>query len=204
MIMEYRRYGSFHYGDYLGSWLAIVVLLVFVVGNVILDQSRIAIFFLGLLVIVQLRSIIEPNRECFSLGDDVIIARKGKHIREIVIPQEPTIVISYADICPPLAVRTAIGNETHILRDKYAVSILQKMPLDSALEILHRGHIQKYTTSTIEIAATHHYIYSFVCDQELLDSVLHDRDCRIIIPKSLIGKVSINNPKASIYIDSDC
>lgn len=112
-------------------------------------------------------------------------------------------VVSYADICPPLAVRTVVGNQTHILKDKFAVSILKEMPAEVALEILHRNRAQKYTNSNIQtVFDDYRYIYSFVCDQSLFDELIANRECLLIIPESLIGVISFDQNTINVRIDS--
>lgn len=200
--MEYYKYGKFRPRDYCGSWVGITILLIFVIASIILDLSTLYIVFPTIYAAIWLWIILLPNRERFIINKASITVLQGRKIREIPIPLELTLVVSYADICPPFAVRTVVGNQTHILKDKYAVSILRKMPLDIVLETVHRNFVQKYTTSIIQKRFNeYHYIYSFVCDQFLLDQLLTNRDCFLIIPQSLSEKVDFTTEAENIYID---
>lgn len=111
-------------------------------------------------------------------------------------------MVSYADVCPPLTLRTAIGNQTHILKDKYAVSILQKMPLGIAIEALHRNQIHNYTTSIVQrVFDDCRYIYGFVCNQSQIDKLIANQNCLLIIPESLQEKLSVDQSIVDVHID---
>ena len=143
--MKNYRYGKFHFQDYWQSWISIVVLLFFAIANILLELPWVFFAFSIVYVIVWVWMILAPQFEHFILTSDFIITSYiGRKKHAIELPSELTLVISYVDICPPLAVRTAIGNRTHILKEKYAVSILHELPLEIALEKLHLNHL-KYT-----------------------------------------------------------
>jgi len=102
-------------------------------------------------------------------------------------------------------VRTPVGNRTHILKDKYAVSILRETPLDAALDGLHRNGMKKYTSSWVQtVFEGCRYVYGFVCDQAMLDELIADRPCLLIIPESLSGKIAVCSAAANVYIDAGC
>lgn len=147
--------------------------------------------------------ILSPQLEQFVIDSDIIISRFGRKKHTINLPNELTLVISYADICPPFAVRTAIGNRTHILKGKYAVSILHKLPLNIALEKLHSNYVKTYTTSTIQrVFISHQYIYSFVCDdQSLLSRLIMNKQCQLIVPESLRDQISVDLHPINTYVD---
>lgn len=200
--MKYYRYGKFKPCDYCISWIGITMLLLFSIASIIFNLSFLFVVFPIVYAAIWLWRILAPHSEWFVLCDDSIIAFSGKNSRKIIIPSELTLIISYVDISPPLAKRTATGNQTHILKDQYAVSIFQKMPLDFVLESIHRGSIQKYTTSTIQtVFDDYQYIYSFVCTQSLLNQLITRRNCILIIPESLSAQVSASSNFAITHID---
>ena len=200
--MEYLRYGSFRFGDYRISWVGIVLLITFSIVSCFFDLPLLFAFFPITYAAVWLWLILAPNRERFSLHNDVITAKRGINEYIISIPSEVTLVISYTDICPPLAKRKPVGNETHILKDKYSISILHKTPLDITLDCLHKNHLHKYTTSTIQtVFEGHRFVYSFVYDRPLLDTLLKGKNYSLIIPESLLEKVPITLNPAHTYID---
>lgn len=200
--MKYRRYGKFRFNDYCFSWTGIITLLLFTIFSVILDLSFLFIVFPMICAIIWLLAILLPNCERFSISEDSLLIRKRGKEQKITIPAELTFIISYADICPPLTIRTPIGNQTHILKNKYAISIFEKMPLDFALKCLHKNYIRKYTTSTIKISFDEYrYIYSFVCEYEILNKLLENRNYLLIIPESLSKRYPLIEKIANCYID---
>jgi hypothetical protein len=48
------------------------------------------------------------------------------------------------------------------------------------------------------------FIYSFACDQSLLNRILENRKCSMIIPQSLLEEISINTSVVDVYIDTCC
>lgn len=199
--MEYYRYGKFRFGDYWGSW---EVILIFIFGSIacfMFGDSIILSIYPIICAVVRLSSILLPNRERFSIDGDIITIKIGKKIRQKTIPKDAVLVISQVDIRPPLSGRSAVEKQTHILKDKYAVSILQNMSLESALHYLHLDYAQEYTTSMIEDHFVYRCLYSFVFDEDLLNRLLYDKEYLVIIPESLADKVSIDRQKVKTYID---
>lgn len=201
----YYRYGKFKFRDVWVSFLVIAIWMFCSVVCIVLKMSLIFSIILMFFALIRCLTILLPYREKFDLLADSIIVYKGKRKKEINIPKEITIIVSYADICPPFAVRTMDGNQTHILKDKYAVSIIENVSIDDALEAVHRAYIQKYTTSTIKsVFPEWRYVYGFVCEQQMLDKIISNRKCQIIIPRSLAEKISINPDVVKVYIDDKC
>ena len=200
--MRNRRLGKFRFGDYFSSWVSIVILLFFSTASIMIGLPFLFVIFPSLYAIIWLGVILVPHCEQFSINSDSISVFWFRQTKTIRLPAEFTLIVSYADVCPPLAVHTAIGNQTHILKDKFAISILKKMPVEVALETLHQNRIQKYTTSSIRtVFDDHRYIYSFVCDQFLFDALIDSRKCVLIVPESL-SKVIAFESSVDIYIDS--
>ena len=202
-MIRYRRYGNFRFWDYGVSWIGIGILLLFSAVSLILDLSFAFAIIPIAYVVVWLWCILAPQNEHFSINGDLITVYKGKNAYNIAIPKEIIVVISYADICPPFAVRTAVREQTHILKGKYAVTVLRTMPLDDTINALHRNHLQKYTMSTIQQSfGGNTLVYSFVCNQELLNQLLFNRSCSLVIPSSLAGSVTVD--QNITYIDTAC
>ena len=155
--------------------------------------------------LIWVATIVMPNKEKFIIEDDWIFATKGKDTKKIIIPKKVTVVFSYADVCPPFARRTALGNETHILKDKYAITILNELPLEVVIKKLHSNYIQLYTTSTIKASFEECcYIYSFVCCEELVIRLMHNRNCQLIVPQSLLKELKYLPQGENVYIDTTC
>lgn len=200
--MMHYRYGRFKISDYWMSLVAITVLVVFAFASIMLKLSILFVFFPLIYAFVWLWVILASTCERFTLCDDTIVVSRGKQSHTITLPLELTLVISYADICPPLARRTAFGKQTHILKQKYAVSILRRMPLEDTLEALHRNYVQIYTTSTIQtVFEGYLYIYGFVCNRSLLAQLTNNRRCHLIIPESLSALVGVDWIGTRVHID---
>ena len=201
--MRNRRLGKFRFGDYFSSWVSVVILLLFSTASIMLELPFLFVIFPSLYAIIWLGVILVPHCEQFSINSDSISVFWGRQTKTIHLPSEFTLIVSYADVCPPLTIRTAYGNQTHILKDRFAVSILQKMPVEFALETLHQNRIQKYTTSSIRtVFDDHRYIYSFVCDQFLFDALIDSKKCLLIVPESLSKVIAFELSVENVYIDS--
>ena len=201
--MKNKRLGKFRFCDYCISWISIALLLFFSVASIVLELPLFVVILPSVYAIIWLGSIILPHCEQFSLSEDSITVFWGRKTKRIPLHSELTLIVSYADVCPPLTIRTAVGNQTHILKDKIAVSILQKIPLETALVRLHQNYTRKYTTSTVEACFEEYiYVYSFVCNQEMLDKLLANRNCQIIIPETLLKQISINLHQINVHIDT--
>ena len=201
--MRNKRLGKFRFGDYYSSWLSIVTLLLFSTASIMLELPSLFVIFPSLYAIIWLGEILFIHSEQFTINSYSISVFWGGRTKIVHLPVELTLIVSYADVCPPLTIRTAFGKQTHILKDKFAVSILQKMPVEVALETLHQNRIQKYTTSSIKtVFDDHRYIYSFVCDQFLLDALIDSRKCFLIVPESLSKVIAFESSVENVYIDS--
>lgn len=199
----YRRYGRFRFYDYISSWFAIVFLFVLVVICFLTD-TLVYLFIPPLLVLIfVVWSIYEPNSERFLIFDDTITITKGRKKQNVSIPSSPTIVISYADVCSSFAKRVSYGNQTFMLKGRYAISILQNTPIETTLAQLHSNFTRKYTNTTLEVSFDEtQYVYSFVGNQEILDKLIANRNCQIIIPESLFNQISIDIHQVNVYIDN--
>ena len=201
--MKYRRYGKFRFRDYTSAWLVIVFLFVLVVVGFLTDTQFYLLIWPLLLLMIMAWSIYKPNSERFLISGDTITIMQGRKKQKVSIPSELTLVVSYADVCPPLAKRMSYGNQTYMLKGRYAISILQKIPLETALVRLHQNYTNKYTTSTVEACFEEYlHVYSFVGNQELLDELVSNKNCQIIIPETLLNQISIDLHQINAYIDT--
>lgn len=199
--MKNRRLGRFRFGDYFFSWFSIVILLLFSVVSLILKLSLLFVVFPLAYAIIWFGTILIPYFEQFSINNNCISVFWGKKTETIHLPEECTIIVSYADVCPPLTVRTSWGNPTHILKGKFAISVLEKVPLEEIIEKLHSNRIQKYTTSTIKTAFPDRFVYSFVCDQFLFETLTNNKNYFLIIPESLSDVLTFDSHSEKMYID---
>ena len=200
--MKYRRYGKFRARDYISAWLVIAFLLVSIIVGLLTDTAFywLVIPFLGTLM--MLWSVVEPNRECFSVSNRIITSFKGKKTEKLEIPSSPILVFSRADICASSIKNICFGNQSYWLRGRYAVSILQHVSAETALQCLHRNHAKAYTNTSIECTfEVNQFVYSFVCDQVMLNEWIYSEKCKLIIPESLIDKIRVHTSKIDVYVD---
>lgn len=199
--MEYNRYGKFWARDYSAAWFGMGVYLLVVIIN-LKDAPFYLLVWPIVLSLYTAWSVYDPNRERFLIIGNTIITKKGKKKQEIIIPYEATLIVSYADIGTLLSKRLDAPNEKYPLKNRYAVSILQKMELADVLTHLHGKYATKYSNESIEASFySWHFCYSFVCNQELLDKLLQNRQCLLIIPESLKEKVTFSSKIENVYID---
>ena len=111
-------------------------------------------------------------------------------------------IIAYADFCPLFAEKLNSGNHTYMLKDRYSISIVSGDSLEFIFNKLHSNYAKKYTTSSVEekFKMNADLIYSFVCDNDLLNELIKNRNCQIIIPESLKGDVELKNTASANII----
>lgn len=199
--MKYRRYGKFLLKDYYSGWFGILLFLLIAFTGSKNGIQKYLVIWPIFLAVMMARGIIEPNKEWFSVSDDVIDIKKGRKRYQIILPQEIIVIVSYTDVCSDLAKRVGIGNSNYMLKGRYAVSILRKLPVETVLETLHAKYAYRYTNCFIEEQLKRNFIYSFVCDQELLEKIVSGKRYTLILPETLVHKLNLTRLKGDIYID---
>lgn len=204
--MKKYRYGKFKSKDHLPTFISVTFFSLFSLMGVILDLPLLLIFFPLICAIICLLVVCLPFREQFVINDSSIDVYIGKKKHTIQLPTELTLVISPLDVCPLLATRTAIQKQTYVLKDRCSVSILTGVYLDEALRLLHCNHIKRYTSSNIKaIFNDWRYIYNFVLDSsDMLKKIITDRKCTLIIPKSMLNKICVDDYSIDVYVDDEC
>lgn len=197
--MIYRRYGKFSFKDHL---LNGTVVLICVLCGIIGLAYEVPYIYCSIYIwaaVAKGVNVMLPYRERFEINEDTFVVYKGKKMDKIVIPSEFIVIISYADVCTEVAKRTSISNRTCKLKDRFAISFLQEMPLQTVLEKLHG----RYTNCWIEEVMKQKYIYGFVCNQDMLEKVLVDRNYILILPETLSAKIDTTQLIGNIYIDKE-
>lgn len=74
---------------------------------------------------------------------------------------------------------------------------------------LHANHACSYTNTSIEETFIHsfytdQYIYSFVYEKNLFDTLVDGRKCHRIIPESLSQLIPIDRSAFDVHIDTAC
>jgi hypothetical protein len=202
-LMKYRRYGKFRFSDYITTWVAFAFFMVLIVFALLTNTPHYWLILPLLFSIYMVWSVYQPNSEYFLIDEDTITIMRGRKRRKVSIPSESILVVSYADVCSSLTKSVSYGNQTYMLKGRYAISILHKIPLESVLEELHSRHATKYTNTAIEVSFNEQYpyVYSFVCNQAILDKLIDNGTYQIIIPETLLKQISIDSDKSNVHID---
>lgn len=199
----YRRYGKFCFRDYISAWLAIAFLFVLVIVGLLTETQVYLLIWPLLLILIMAWSIYKPNSECYLISGDTIITMHGRKQQEVSIPSEATLIVSYADVCTSFAKHISYGNQTYILKGRYAISILQKMPLETVFKRLHKNYTYKYTNSTVEACFDEYlHVYSLVGNEEIWNKLVDNRNYQIIIPESLLNQISIDLHQINVHVDT--
>lgn len=196
--MTYRRYDRIRFRDYLSSFVIILFLL-----GIGLTAFSMRLFAAGIVfviaVILSFLNIWVPYLERYSICDNVITTKRLFCSSKIIIPSKTVVVITKANIHPVLR------HQSFLIKEKLAITVLQEMSLDRALELLHGKCPSQfiYTNSTIEKSADEYsFVYSFIFTEEVLKQILQSTNCLIIVPASIKHKVAIEDPSVEVYIDS--
>ena len=203
--MKKYRYGKFKIRDHLIIVVKVLIFLLYSTISAILNLSLLLILTPLVYAIIELLVVCLPFREKFVINDSSIDTFKGKNKNTIPLPSEITLIISPFDVSPPLAERTAFSRQTYILKQRYTVSVINNLPIEETLESLHRNFLRQYTTSTIKSRFDGwKYIYSFVFDIVEFEKIISNRNCTVIIPKSLSNLITTTYPNIKVYIDEAC
>ena len=125
--MKEYRYGTFRLADNLRPLTAICIFVLFSVMSTVLNLSFFFTLVPALLAFLYAWQIMQLHREQFVLRSDLILVFMGRKTHTISLPAKITCVISYADVCTPLDTPASLRGALHTQRNRYAVSILQRM-----------------------------------------------------------------------------
>lgn len=199
--MTYHRFGKIKLKNHLNNCFYDLFFLIIGITGIVTGYSEICgAVFLGI-VVFDVTSVVIPYMEKFTFNQKRIIACKGRAVYEKIFPEKIIVVISYADMCTDLAKRVSLINQTYVLKESWAISILDNVGVEKVLERLHRKGAFRYTNCWIEEWLAQYFVYSFVCNQSILEEVLLDKDFTLIIPETLASIISTKNLRGEIYID---
>jgi len=185
--MLYYRYGKLRTGDLGVYWFVCAIL--FLLGSVAITLSiidflpcevvLIGAFLIAISFIFFFHTFIKIQ-ERFFIDNSVLSTWKLGKKRDICLPPDLTIIIAYADFMPPLATRSPSAlhmRQTIALNDRLEVVLLE----DSSEEIMPLLASYCYSSSHIKEAFECRLIYSFVCNQEILNKLICCSTCNICL-----------------------
>lgn len=206
--MEYRRYGKFRFLDYMHVWCPTILLLAFAIAAILYTPSYLVI---GpcLMVIYLPYTVLEPNRERFTIINNSIVTRKGRKTKTIELPDELTLIVSDADILDSFSKNRLGLYKSYTLKGRYAISILRRDSAENVIRYLHKNGAREYSNTSIELSfcscfRVEEYIYSFVYNQAAFDMLISNRKCQLIIPKSLLKAIAVDSTFADVRVDESC
>ncbi|MBQ9083899.1 MAG: hypothetical protein IJY28_10485 [Clostridia bacterium] len=226
--MERPRYGKFRVRDYgfllAGAAFVLALGIGGLASGVFADEDTWLAVWPIVFGVGLIWSVVAVNMERFTLSDNIITVRRGRHTRDIRIPDDALLVISHADAWLPLGRRIGSAKDSVILKGRIGVTILQHMPLETALERLYipksewylrylrhpaivyrTGAAPFYCMSSVEQlfdeGAYRQYLYSFECDDALLQELMTGRHCQVIVPENLLPHVPAEQDVARVHID---
>lgn len=208
--MNYYRYGKLSFSDLGLVWFVCAFLfllggtaIVFSIIDFLSGDLALLGVFLIVFTFVFFFSIFKKTKEQFFIEKNVLsILNFGKR-RDIILPSCITVIIAHADFMPPLATRSPSAlhmRQTIALNDRYEAILLEGSLEEDIIPVLCRYH---YSSSHIEEAFENRFIYSFVCNQEILDSLLMHSECNLIVPYSLSKRLIINKSVKKVFIDNN-
>lgn len=197
--MYQLRYGKPQIKDCKHSLLQIVILFIAGIIAISYGNEWHGAAFITVSVLTFLY-ILFPYAEWYYIESNTIHVKKLGKEYSINIPADSVLVISLADV------HELFGHQSFLLSEKYAVSIIDKLPIQTVIDGLFDGYSSqyRYTNSTIERTLSSNFVYSFVFDKNDLERVLTDSKCDIVIPKSILDTNGLTNYTTHIYLDNRC
>lgn len=147
--MEYRRYGKFRFLDYMHVWCPTILLLAFAIAAILYTPSYL-VTGPCLMVIYLPYTVLEPNRERFTITNNSIVTRKGRKTKTIELPDELTLIVSDADILDSFSKNRLGSYKSNTLKGRYAISILRRDSAENVIRYLHKNGAREYSNTSIE------------------------------------------------------
>lgn len=205
IITDFKpRYGKFNIRDYIAIVFGIIFFFIVAVSLILFDFSAILYLFPIFFSFIWLIGIILPYFENFKFENSKIIVKKFKTEKEIIIPKDKIIILSYTGL------RIFNDIQTTILNGKVSVSIINDNCIEKTLDTLHKDFIKVvypyiykriYTNCDIENDFNVKFVYSFVCDNDLLKNFLNSYPGTVIVPESLADSIPLDEIKNEVIID---
>ena len=200
--MKNYRYGKIPLFNYLKIMLFPFVISILIIVCCVVAESPFwyALPFLCISVF-YVASILHRTREQFLITDEEIIVYNGRKERIIPLPQQMLIIVSYAEILPSWESYSVHIDKKFVLKNSFAITILQSITKDETIELLKKSLIKEHTTRTLEnVFYGYRYVYSFVFDDFLLDKLIANKNAEILVSQSLFDKVKISRDGVNVCV----
>lgn len=123
--MKHKRYGTMKLKNHLSNCFCDCFFLLFGIACIAFGISGISAFVFLFIAIFDIALTLTPYREEFAVSHGTVTVYEKGEIKHIILPDQMTIVISYADMCTDLAKRVTLYNSTYMLKGEWAVSLLE-------------------------------------------------------------------------------
>ena len=200
--MKNYRYGKITLLNYLKIMFFPLAVSVFITASCIAFGFSLwfALPFLCISVF-YVASVLHRTREQFLITDEEIIVFNGKKKQVIPLPKQMVVIVSCAEIISSLESNSIHIDKKFVLKNRFAITILQSITKDETIELLKKSLIKEHTTRTLEnVFYGYRYVYSFVFDDFLLDRFIANKNAEIIISKSLAEQIDILTDASNVYI----
>lgn len=199
--MKYRRYGKIRLKNHLSNCFFDLFFFLFgILGIAVGDSAMSGVVFIAISIFDVIYTLI-PYTEKFTVNKSNFMVYKGRVTKEINLPAKMTVILSYADMCTDLAKRVTLINQTYMLKGEWSISVLEDVSVEKVIKQLHAKGAFRYTNCWVEEKLKQNFVYSFACNQSILEEVLSDKSFTLIIPETLSHMVNIKKLNGDIYID---
>ena len=201
--MVYRRYGKFRIKDFKHIGTIMLIYALFAAAGTLFKISLelVLIPLIGVLALLLYAAYLAFEK--IALYENKIVIKNLLGKRELILPNELVMILSYADMSAPFTTHYAYGDSSiSVLPGKYAITLLSNMPIETVVSQLHDGNlISRHTATSVKLSFKRSdFIYSFVCDQHALNTLL-DKKGVIVVPESLLNIFDIKGRSMSVYVD---
>ena len=200
--MKNYRFGKITLLNYLKMTLFPFVISILITVCCVVAESPFwyALPFLCISVF-YVASVLHRTREQFLITDEEIIVYNGRKERIIPLPKQMVVIVSYAEIISSLESNSIYIDKTFVLKNRFAITILQSITKDETIELLKKSLIKEHTTRTLEnVFYGYRYVYSFVFDDFLLDKLIANKNAEILVSQSLFDKVKISRDGVNVCV----
>ena len=200
--MKNYRFGKITLLNYLKMTLFPFVISILIIVCCVVAESPFwfALPFLCISVF-HVASVLHRTREQFLITDEEIIVYNERKKRIIPLPKQMVVIVSYAEIISSLESNSIYIDKTFVLKNRFAITILQSITKDETIELLKKSLIKEHTTRTLEnVFYGYRYVYSFVFDDFLLDKLIANKNAEILVSQSLFDKVKISRDGVNVCV----
>ncbi len=161
-------YFLFTSGD-IETVIVLIILVVFSIGYVVL--------------------IIINHTESYIVEKGKIITKRGRKTAVLSIPKECILIISYADNGPGVILHNPARSIFGTIKGVYTVSIINSSNINELKDKIEKSLYRMLTPELIKGLFSSRYIYSFALDYEVLNELVLQTYCTILVPKEILTEI---------------